>query len=610
MRIAYEWVSPLRVEVRGPGVQVTTISTADYASHVETSRARPGATVDEIPRLVTRSFDEARQSQSQSESDRGADTDADADAALRSRLPEPMRSRAFPHQLAGIRFMLQKKRCLLADEMGLGKTVQALGLCWLVEPRRALVLVLPTLVGQWVSETQKWLPDASVAAVTSSRVEVFRPGHAAPTRKRVRGSDASSCEFPDVDVVVCAYTAVELESSRFFDAVRRVRWSVVVADEAHRFQSNVSQRSRNMVLNPTGVLGTPKNAHVALVTGTPIQSRPCEAYALMCSVFGSMPYRDFTTRYCDGHTDARFGKTFWDATGSSNDRELATWMGTRMLRRLERTTVCLRPLVRTKTVLCAPAHAGFKAHVALLHAYHAKVRELGRESANKRLLQEVQRLKMDLWRDAASLKISLMRGLVEDRVRGLARGEKLIFFAHHTCVREYVRFVLERLGVECVEIAGTTAIHDRFALCQRLVAADNDVRVGIFSIRAASAGLNCTPTVTRVVFLELDWTVGRLRQGEKRAHRMGATETITSEYVVVAGTVEDEMMRMLARKDTTVAGIVDFLASNDKFVFSATESLDVGSSEHDQKELEVFWRGFEAKFRNKKIVEDEPELEE
>ena len=43
-------------------------------------------------------------------------------------------------------------------------------------------------------------------------------------------------------------------------------------------------------------------------------------------------WTEFTTRYCDGHFDKRFG--IWDVSGASNIEELQCLLSTKMVRRM------------------------------------------------------------------------------------------------------------------------------------------------------------------------------------------------------------------------------------------------------------------------------------
>lgn len=575
-RVQYEWTTHETVEVRGPGPHREVVACADYAQHVRAHQSSSSLVAEEIPSMVQRAMLADDQDQEP------VQEPVHTIDSIRASLPVPIREAAFPHQLEGIAFMLRHRKCLLADEMGLGKTVQALGYASCLARKRALILVPPTLVGQWVDETRRWVPNATVAAVTCEGSTVFGAAEP-PNPKRLR-RDSSSL-FPEVDVVVCATSAVDLKKRRYFAAARQTDWSVVIMDEAHKLQSPHSQITENLALHRDSLLQ--RASRVVLMTGTPMVSRPVETFGIMSVLFGgAMSYRAFTTRYCAGFHDRRFGRVHWDDRGASNQRELSLWMGTKTLRRREKDTVPLLPLTRVRTTVSLAPEKTNK-HQKDMQTYFAKVRALGNATANAQSQKEVQRLKMELWRGAAKLKAGdgTVRRLVLARVEQTPRDEKVLFFAHHVCVREYVRWVLARAGHECVEISGETPIRDRNAICQRLRDATNGVRAGVFSVRAASAGLNCTPAVTRVVFLELDWTVSTMRQAEKRAHRMGATRPVTSEYVVLRGTVEENIVRALTSKDTVVRGVVDADGHADVFSFGGERLFGAHADDRDDEEF-------------------------
>ena len=76
---------------------------------------------------------------------------------------------------------------------------------------------------------------------------------------------------------------------------------------------------------------------------------------------------------------------------------------------------------------------------------------------------------------------------------------------------------------------------------------DDNVRVALLSITAANSGLTLT-AAQLVVFAELFWNPGILTQAEDRAHRIGQTDSVTVQYLVAAGTADDELWPMIQRK--------------------------------------------------------------
>ena len=73
------------------------------------------------------------------------------------------------------------------------------------------------------------------------------------------------------------------------------------------------------------------------------------------------------------------------------------------------------------------------------------------------------------------------------------------------------------------------------------------VRVAVLSITAASCGITLT-AANLVVFAELFWNPGTLRQAEDRAHRIGQTGSVVCQYLLARGTADDILWPMIQKK--------------------------------------------------------------
>ncbi|KAG9461632.1 hypothetical protein GDO78_016183 [Eleutherodactylus coqui] len=76
---------------------------------------------------------------------------------------------------------------------------------------------------------------------------------------------------------------------------------------------------------------------------------------------------------------------------------------------------------------------------------------------------------------------------------------------------------------------------------------DPDTRVAILSIQAAGQGLTFT-AAAHVVFAELYWDPGHIKQAEDRAHRIGQSSSVHIHYLIAKGTLDTLMWGMLNRK--------------------------------------------------------------
>ena len=82
----------------------------------------------------------------------------------------------FPHQRAGVDFLVKSRRALLADEPGLGKTAQAIRALKKMfdegqEVFPALVICPNTLKSNWEREFDRWWPGVNVSVIKGSAVQ-------------------------------------------------------------------------------------------------------------------------------------------------------------------------------------------------------------------------------------------------------------------------------------------------------------------------------------------------------------------------------------------------------------------------------------------------------
>jgi SWI/SNF-related matrix-associated actin-dependent regulator 1 of chromatin subfamily A len=68
-------------------------------------------------------------------------------------------------------------------------------------------------------------------------------------------------------------------------------------------------------------------------------------------------------------------------------------------------------------------------------------------------------------------------------------------------------------------------------------------------------GANLT-RAQHVVFAELDWTPAILSQAEDRCHRIGQQGKLLIQHLVLAGSLDAKMIKVLVRKQETIRKIL------------------------------------------------------
>lgn len=82
------------------------------------------------------------------------------------------------------------------------------------------------------------------------------------------------------------------------------------------------------------------------------------------------------------------------------------------------------------------------------------------------------------------------------------------------------------------------------------------VQVAILNIKAAGVGLTLTRAST-VVFAELAWTPSEVQQAEDRAHRIGQSNCVSVQLLIVKDSIDELMWDMLQNKLAMTGQVLD-----------------------------------------------------
>lgn len=130
--------------------------------------------------------------------------------------------------------------------------------------------------------------------------------------------------------------------------------------------------------------------------------------------------------------------------------------------------------------------------------------------------------------------------------------QKLVVFAYHNDIMDTMqdRF-LQRFGAKygenCVVrlSGGMTAKQKQIAV--DIFQDDPNCKVFLGELMAANSAITLT-AAHHVVFVEQDWVPGTMQQAEDRLHRYGATEDVYVHYLVVDGSIDGNMAKILLGK--------------------------------------------------------------
>lgn len=486
------------------------------------------------------------------ERERARETSIDASraTACATEIPAPPGLSYLPYQRAGISYAMERSGTLVSDEMGLGKTIQAIGVINADPQVREVLVICPaSLKLNWARECQRWL-------VRASSIEV-RNGS-----RKASHTDELGAER--VRVVIVNYDVLGKHSD-----LAAVPWDIVICDEAHMIKNPKTKRAK---LTRALVEGAKRRL---LLTGTPICNRPIELWPLLQLVAperwdpagrvrgtlvdagqGAGFFR-FAKRYCNAREQwvSRYKKV-WDFSGSSNLPELQEELrASCMVRRLKADVLAELPPKRRQVIrLSADADAkrALKAEgtVSELADYAAMALE---ETGEAPAFAELSAVRHATSLAKAPLAAAAIAAALEEG------DQKVVVFAHHKDVIDVLERELSRFGA--AKIVGDTAHADRQAAVDRFQT-DATCRVIIGSIGAMGVGLTLT-AASWVVFVEMDWVPGNMSQAEDRCHRIGQTNSVLVQHLVLEGSIDDCFVEALVGKQAVIETALDKQAKLD-----------------------------------------------
>jgi len=423
-----------------------------------------------------------------------------------------------PFQRGGVEYLLDARRAFLADEQGLGKTVQALAALEADDAYPAVVVCPASLKLNWAREAAQWLPHRSVSVVAG--------GARDPAAGRA-------------DIVILNYELVVKHRERL--ALRRPK--ALVLDEAH-FVKNPRAKRTQATRKLADAL--PPDALKLALSGTPVLNRPDELISQLRIIgrlgeFGSGA--QFARRFRGIGAEARI---HWHLRRTCFVRRLKS----EVLPQLpaKRQAVVPVELDNDREYRLAERDV-----IAWLREQPLDLSELDAKIAATLRAERLAQLN--------TLKQLAARGKLEAALAWihafLASQERLVVFAHHA---EVQRAVLERFP-DAAHILGGDSVRAREAAVQAFQSEDGP-QLLVGSTQVASQGITLT-RASNVAFLELEWTPALHDQAEDRCHRIGQHDAVTAWYLLAAGTIDETMAELIARKRGVVGAITDGRAAEE-----------------------------------------------
>lgn len=424
-------------------------------------------------------------------------------------LPLHVHDNLFPYQRKGVSWLLRRARGILGDDMGLGKTAQALaGVRRLVRSGRVawvLVVAPKTLIANWVSESFRWAPELTVAAVVPSGAEREHAWTRAVGRTHI---------------VVTSYEQLRAPPQ----ALIRELPDLVIADEAHRLRKESSLTTRGM-----RTLWPPR---MWALTGTPVE-RDAKDVAVLLSLLDP----------------ARFSPSDRSLPITSLRARLRPYL----LRRKKNDVLSDLPGVIERNEVLDLSESQKRAYQS------AESDSLSGTQQNSNPLLQFNRLRILCDLDPStgeSSKLDRIVELIDDSHRS---NEKTVVFSY---VLDPLRQIERRLKqmhahLEWATITGSMTLEQR-AQSLNEFRSNPKCNVLLASSRIASEGLTLTEA-NHVIFVNRWWNPSSNTQARDRVVRIGQSKTVTVTTFTCRGTVEERLENLLAEKSLTFDDLIEAL---------------------------------------------------
>ena len=426
--------------------------------------------------------------------------------------------RLMPFQAEGAAWLAAMPRALMIWDMGVGKTPTAIRACALASAVRILVTCPPIAQGVWRQHFRDW------------------------------GEDGW-------DVRIIPYS----QAAKFLDQlIDTGPFDVVILDECHYLKNPDAQRTRAVYGPKINLEGSPlKGArHIWALSGTPVLNHAGEFWthfhALSPQLIGFLNYPKFLDRYCLTRATP-YGVQI---IGSRNASELNARIKSLVDRkRIRDVLLDLPPLRLVEHPLpdnpaLARALRDELAQALTLDQF-TDLDCLGDDA----LLAAVQTGSIAFAtarRLTGKAKIELVVELVVDCLDD-AEDDKLIVFGHH---REVIEGLAARLAAYApLVIHGGTPTRERDKAIDAFQN-DDDRRLIILAIEAAGESITLH-AAHHVIVVEPSPVPAKNAQAIARAHRQGQKNPVLARFVLLPGTLDARLMRIIARKTREISQLVD-----------------------------------------------------
>ena len=452
-----------------------------------------------------------------------------------------MKTTPYPFQRIGARRIRDLGgRVILADSVGLGKTPQTLLYTDRYLSRETpgpIVAVVPShLKANWEREVWKHL---------GQRVSIL-DGQRVPWSQQ-RPYDPNG-------IIVLNYEILHPPKWKprskpvddsWIQWLANLKPRLLIADEAQRLKSTHAACTRAFRWLSRHV------PDVLLLTATPLANSPRDLFSLLNILDSNNFYSewDFNREY----TNARKNPWGWEFSGARNLDQLNRVLQNYMIRRRREDVLSELPAVQHEIIyLTVDLRAYTAAEDDFLGWVMANAPHLTNGAVRATQLTKMNYLKQL----AGQLKLDAVTEWATDLIGDT--GGKLLLGIHHHATSDKLSTAFEKCKFRPVVVDGRIGWAEKDRLCEQF---NNDpmTRICLGNIQSAGTGWSCRAT-SDIGFIEFPWRPDELEQFIGRIDGIGRGlpgHHAHIRYLVAAGTIDEDMCRVLQTKSNWAARAID-----------------------------------------------------
>lgn len=447
------------------------------------------------------------------------------------------KTKPFEHQLESFEYAKEHPCFLLGDEQGLGKTKQAIDIAVSRKNEFSHCLIVCCVSGlkwNWAKEVE--IHSDEKAHIVGSRVN--RKGNLTIDGVKKRVDDLTQHHDEYFLITNIETLRDKAFTSYLKELTRSGEIGMVVVDEIHKCKNPTSQQGKALhSLNSFYKIG---------LSGTPLLNSPVDTYNILKWIgVERHSFSAFKERYC---VQDNFGQV----TGYRNLKELKNLVMDNMLRRTKEQVLDLPEKIRSVDYVDMSAD-----QTKIYNEVRTKlIEDIDKVMLSTNPLAETIRLRQATGNPEVlttkKVKSAKFERALEIIQECIENNQSVIVFSNWEKVISPFSEQVKSLA-PCYLVTGET--DDKFEVIEQFTS-DSKSAVICGTIGALGTGFTLTKATT-VIFLDSPWTKGEKDQAEDRAHRIGATSTVSVITLVCKNTVDETIEDIVASKGEIADYIVD-----------------------------------------------------